>query len=146
VALTINEQGMAKSQEDKVAIAHRLINLTREYGLPDHDVFFDCLTFTLGSGDEEFRASAMATIEAIRQIKAEIPRAHFILGVSNVSFGLKPAARAVLNSVFLHHAREAGLDAAIVHYSKIKPQTQIDPRVWQIADDLVMDRRQFAAV
>jgi 5-methyltetrahydrofolate--homocysteine methyltransferase len=146
VALTINEQGMAKTVEDKIAIGERIIAMTREYGLPDHDVFFDCLTFTLASGDEEFRASGVATIEAIRELKARIPRAHFILGVSNVSFGLKPVARAVLNSVFLDRCREVGLDAAIVHFSKIRPESQVPKEQWRVADDLVFDRREYEKV
>lgn len=145
VALTIDEAGMAKSAESKVAIAERLLALTREYGLPDHDVFLDCLTFTLGSGDEEFRKAGVETIEAIRQILQRHPRVNTVLGVSNISFGLKPAARMVLNSAFLHYALEAGLTSAIVHFSKIKPENQIDPEVWKIASDLVYDRREFAA-
>lgn len=145
VALTIDELGMAKTVEKKVEIAQRLLSLTREYGLPDHDVFIDALTFTLGSGDEEFRQSGMATINAIAEIRAEFPRVNTILGVSNVSFGLKPAARQVLNSVFLHFAREKGLTSAIVHFSKIQPQNRIDSEIWRIATDLVMDRREYAA-
>jgi 5-methyltetrahydrofolate--homocysteine methyltransferase len=144
VALTIDERGMAKSKEEKVAVAERILAMTREYGLPDHDVFFDCLTFTLGSGDEEFRRSAIATIEAIREIKRRYPATNSILGVSNVSFGLKPAARMVLNSAFLHLAREAGLDSAIVHFSKIKPETEIAPEAWRIATELILDQREFA--
>ncbi len=146
VALTIDEDGMAKSCDKKVAIADRIINMTRDYGLPDHDVFFDCLTFTLGSGDEEFRTSAMATLDAIAKIHERYPLANLTLGVSNVSFGLKPAARTVLNSVFLHEALKAGLTSAIVHFSKIKPQDQIEPETWSIASDLVFDRRVFASV
>jgi len=145
VALTIDEKGMAKSVEEKVAIAERILKRTREYGLPDHDVFLDCLTFTLGSGDEEFRASAFATIDAIREVRRLHPRVNTILGVSNVSFGLKPSARQILNSAFLHYCEEAGLTSAIVHFSKIKPESQIDPEVWKIATDLVYDRRKFAA-
>lgn len=145
VALTIDEAGMAKSAESKVAIAERLLALTREYGLPDHDVFLDCLTFTLGSGDEEFRKAGVETIEAIRKILQRHPRVNTVLGVSNISFGLKPAARMVLNSAFLHYALQAGLTSAIVHFSKIKPENQIDPEVWKIASDLVYDRREFAA-
>lgn len=145
VALTIDEAGMAKSAESKVAIAERILALTREYGLPDHDVFLDCLTFTLGSGDEEFRKAGVETIEAIRKILQRHPRVNTVLGVSNISFGLKPAARMVLNSAFLHYALEAGLTSAIVHFSKIKPENQIDPEVWKIASDLVYDRREFAA-
>ena len=144
VALTIDEQGMAKTVEKKTAIADRLLDATRRYGLPDHDVFIDALTFTLGSGDEEFRTSGIATIEAIRQISAKHPRVNTILGVSNVSFGLKPAIRQVLNSTFLHYAREAGLTSAIVHFSKLVPENKIEPEVWQLASDLVFDRRRYA--
>ncbi len=144
VALTIDEDGMAKSREKKFAIAERLIDRTRAAGLPDHDLFIDALTFTLGSGDEEFRESAIETIEAIRMIKAAYPRVNSTLGVSNVSFGLKPAARHVLNAVFLHHAREAGLTSAIVHFSKILPESRIDGEIWKIAEDLVFDQRAFA--
>ena len=144
VALTIDEQGMAKSVEQKVAIADRILARTREYGLPDHDVFLDCLTFTLGSGDEEFRKSAEATIDAIREVRKKHPLVNTILGVSNVSFGLKPAARQILNSAFLHYCEEAGLTSAIVHFSKIKPESQIAPEIWKVASDLVYDRREFA--
>ncbi|MFZ4506693.1 MAG: homocysteine S-methyltransferase family protein [Fimbriimonas sp.] len=144
VALTIDENGMAKSPESKVQIATRIMDLTRSYGLPDHDVFLDCLTFTLGSGDEEFRKSAMATIDAIAEVRRLYPRVNTVLGVSNVSFGLKPAARMILNSVFLSHAEKAGLTGAIVHFSKILPENKIDPEVLRIADDLVYDRREFA--
>lgn len=145
VALTIDESGMAKTADHKSAVAGRLLALTREFGLADHDVFLDCLTFTLGSGDEEFRRSAVETIEAIRNIKARYPRVNFTLGVSNVSFGLKPAARQVLNSAFLHYCLEAGLTSAIVHFSKIRPENRIESDVWRIATDLVFDRRRFAA-
>ncbi|CAN5573080.1 hypothetical protein BH11ARM2_BH11ARM2_16970 [soil metagenome] len=144
VALTIDERGMAKTVEEKVAVARRLLDLTRDYGLADHDVFIDCLTFTLGSGDEEFRSSGVATLEAIRRVREEFPRVNTILGVSNVSFGLKPAARQVINSVFLARAREMGLTSAIVHASKIRPENRVDPEIWRIADDLIHDRRQFA--
>jgi 5-methyltetrahydrofolate--homocysteine methyltransferase len=144
VALTIDELGMAKTAESKVAIAERLLTLTREYGIPDHDVFIDCLTFTLGSGDEEFRVAGIETIEAIRELRKRHPRVNTVLGVSNISFGLKPASRQILNSVFLHYAEEAGLTSAIVHFSKILPQTRIEPEVWKIATDLVFDRREFA--
>ncbi|HVL39933.1 MAG TPA: dihydropteroate synthase, partial [Fimbriimonadaceae bacterium] len=145
VALTIDEQGMAKTREKKVEIAERLLDHTRSYGLPDHDVFIDCLTFTLGSGEEEFRRSASETIEAIREVRSRHPLVNSILGVSNVSFGLKPAARLVLNSAFLHYALEAGLTSAIVHFSKIKPENQIEADIWRIASDLIFDRREFAA-
>lgn len=145
VALTIDEQGMAKSRDEKVAIAERILEQTRAYGLPDHDVFLDCLTFTLGSGDEEFRGAGVETIEAIREVTRRHPNVNTILGVSNISFGLKPAARVVLNSAFLHYATEAGMSSAIVHFSKIKPENQIDNEIWQIASDLVFDKRRFDA-
>jgi 5-methyltetrahydrofolate--homocysteine methyltransferase len=145
VALTIDEDGMAKSASKKLEIAERILSRTREAGVPDHDVFLDCLTFTLGSGDEEFRASGAETIEAIRLVKARHPSVNAILGVSNVSFGLKPALRQILNSTFLHFALEAGLSSAIVHFSKIRPENQIEPDVWKIASDLIFDRREFAA-
>ncbi len=144
VGLTINEQGMAKTRDEKVEVANRILKFTREYGLPDFDVFIDCLTFTLGSGDEEFRDSAIETIEAIREIKSQNPLVNMCLGVSNVSFGLKPAARVILNSAFLSYAQEAGLNSAIVHFSKILPESRIDPEVWKIATDLVFNKREFA--
>lgn len=146
VALTIDEDGMAKSAAKKVEIAERLLAATRAAGLPDHDVFIDALTFTLGSGDEEFRAAGKETINAIAEIHRRHPLVNSILGVSNISFGLKQAARVVLNSAFLHYAREAGLTSAIVHFSKILPENKIEPEVWKIASDLVYDRREFAVV
>ncbi|MBL8047612.1 MAG: homocysteine S-methyltransferase family protein [Chthonomonas sp.] len=144
VGLTIDEDGMAKTADKKVEIALRILDRTRAAGLPDHDVFIDALTFTLGSGDEEFRQAGIETIEAIRRLKELAPRVNTTLGISNISFGLRPAARQVLNSVFLQRCLEAGLTSAIVHFSKIKPQDRIDPEVWQIGDDLVYDRRKFA--
>ena len=144
VALTIDEDGMAKSAAKKVEIAERILKMTREYGLPDHDVFLDCLTFTLGSGDEEFRRAGIETLEAIRLVREKHPLVNFTLGISNISFGLKPAARMVLNSAFLHYCLEVGLTSAIVHFSKILPTSRIEPEVWKIATDLVYDRREFA--
>jgi 5-methyltetrahydrofolate--homocysteine methyltransferase len=145
VGLTIDEDGMAKSVEKKLAIAERLLDRTRKAGLADHDLFLDCLTFTLGSGDEEFRKAGIATVEAISEVKKRFPRVNTILGVSNISFGLKPAARQVLNSAFLHYCREAGLTSAIVDIAKIKPENQIESNIWEVASDLVFDRRKFAA-
>lgn len=145
VALTIDEEGMAKSAERKVQVAHRLLELCREYGIPQHDVFIDCLTFTLGSGEEDGRKTAIETLDAIEQIRAAFPRVNLILGVSNVSFGLNPAARQVLNSAMLSYARERGLNSAIVHFSKILPENQIDPETWKIASDLIFDRREYAS-
>jgi 5-methyltetrahydrofolate--homocysteine methyltransferase len=146
VALTIDEDGMAKTADKKVEIASRILRMTREHGLPDHDVFLDCLTFTLGSGDEEFRAAGIETIEAIKRVRSEHPLVNFTLGISNISFGLKPALRVMLNSAFLHYCREAGLTSAIVHFSKILPESRIEPDIWKLASDLVFDRREFAEV
>ena len=145
VALTIDEKGMAKTTDSKVAIAKRILDIaTRKYGLSASDLIFDTLTFTLGSGDEEFRRAGMSTLDAIRRLKKEIPEAHTILGVSNISFGLAPAVRTVLNSVFLHYALEAGLDAAIVNFKKITPYHKIDPKGRELARKLIFDERQFA--
>jgi 5-methyltetrahydrofolate--homocysteine methyltransferase len=143
VALLIDEQGQARDVDWKLRIAHRIHDLaTGSYGLAPEDLLFDALTFPLGSGQEDLRRDAIATLEAIRRIKAELPGVRTILGVSNVSFGLAPAARQVLNSVFLHEAREAGLDAAIVSPAKILPMHRIDAEQREVALDLVYDRRR----
>lgn len=145
VALTIDERGMAKTKQDKVAIAKRIHDLcVNKYGIPSGDIIFDALTFTLGSGDEEFRKAGIETIEAIRQIKKELPEVHTTLGVSNISFGLSPVARAVLNSVFLHYAIEAGLDSAIVNAKKITPLFKIDEKGRELARQLIFDERKFS--
>ena len=141
VGLTIDEDGMAKTAAKKVEIAERILNETRSYGIADRDVFIDCLTFTLGSGDEEFRRSGIETIEAIRDLKKRHPEVNTLLGISNISFGLKPASRHVLNSAFLHYCREAGLTSAIVHASKIMPESQVDPKLWEIARKIIFDER-----
>jgi 5-methyltetrahydrofolate--homocysteine methyltransferase len=147
VALTIDEDGMAKTARKKFEIAARIRDLaTNKFGLRDEDLIFDTLTFTLGSGDEEFRRSAIDTVEAIRMIKTAWPRCFTSLGVSNVSFGLNPHARHVLNSVFLHYACEAGLDMAIVHASKIMPLYKIDEEGRGIAMDLILDNRRWETV
>ncbi|MCI0706611.1 MAG: methionine synthase [Ignavibacteriae bacterium] len=144
IALTIDEKGMAKKAEHKLAIAKRIYSLTIEkYGMKPHDLIFDTLTFTLGSGDEEFRRAGLDTIEGIRLIKKEFPEVHTILGVSNISFGLAPVVRNVLNSVFLHYAVEAGLDMAIVHASKIMPLYKIDERGRELCRQLIFDERKF---
>jgi 5-methyltetrahydrofolate--homocysteine methyltransferase len=144
IALTINEQGMAKTAESKLAIAKRIYDLVvHKYGMKPHDLIFDTLTFTLGSGDEEFRRSAIETIESLKLIKKELPEVHTSLGVSNISFGLSPVSRQVLNSVFLHYAIEAGLDMAIVHASKIQPLFKIDERGRELARQMIFDERQF---
>jgi 5-methyltetrahydrofolate--homocysteine methyltransferase len=147
IALTIDEQGMAKSAERKLEIARRIYALVVDkYRMRPHDLIFDTLTFTLGSGDEEFRRAGLETIEAIRLIKKEFPAVKTILGVSNISFGLSPATRHVLNSVFLHYAIEAGLDMAIVHASKIMPLYKIDETGRELCRKLIFDERKFEEV
>jgi 5-methyltetrahydrofolate--homocysteine methyltransferase len=145
VALTIDEVGMAKTAQRKLEVAQRIYGIAvDEYGLPPGALIFDDLTFTLATGDPEFATSAIETIEGIRLIKRELPGVLTSLGVSNVSFGLKPAARAALNSVFLHHCVEAGLDAALVHAKEIMPYAEIEPNVRTMCDDLVFNRRPDA--
>ena len=142
IALTIDESGMAKTREKKFEVAERIIDLSvNKYGMREEDLIFDTLTFTLGSGDEEFRKAGIETIEAIRLIKQAHPKTKTILGVSNISFGLNPHSRHVLNSVFLHFAIEAGLDMAIVHASKIMPLAKIDERGRELAKQIVYDER-----
>lgn len=141
VALTINENGMALSAAEKAATARRIHDLAvNKHGLRPGDLMFDALTFTVGSGDETLRDAAIQTLEGIRRIKAELPGVLTVLGVSNISFGLRPAARRVLNSVFLHEAVEAGLDAAIIDASKILPLASIPPADREICLDLLYDR------
>jgi 5-methyltetrahydrofolate--homocysteine methyltransferase len=143
VALLIDEEGQARDVDWKLRIAHRIHDLASgKHGLAPQDLVFDALTFPLGSGQEDLRRDAIATIEAIRRIKAELPGVRTILGVSNVSFGLAPAARQVLNSVFLHEAREAGLDAAIVSPARILPMHRIEEEQREVALDLIYDRRR----
>ncbi len=145
VALTIDEQGQARTRETKVAIASRLIEaLTGEWGMDVEDIIVDSLTFPIATGQEETRRDGLETIEAIREIKRRYPQVQTTLGVSNVSFGLKPAARVVLNSVFLHECVKAGLDSAIVHAAKIVPIARIPEDQRQVALDLVYDRRVWA--
>jgi 5-methyltetrahydrofolate--homocysteine methyltransferase len=116
------------------------------FHLRPHDLILDMLTFTLGSGDEEFRRAGLETLDAIRRIKRELPEVKTILGISNISFGLSPHVRHVLNSVFLHHALEAGLDMAIVHASKIMPLYKIDERGRELCRQLIFDERRFEEV
>jgi len=143
ICLTIDEEGQARTAEWKVRVAKRLYDIAIErYGLEASDLIFDALTFPLSTGDDDLRRDAMETIEAIRRIKSELPGVHTVLGLSNVSFGLKPAARHVLNSVFLHECREAGLDAAIVHAARIMPLHRIDDTQREAALDLIYDRRR----
>jgi 5-methyltetrahydrofolate--homocysteine methyltransferase len=142
ICLAIDEEGQARTADWKVRVCRRIHDIaTSEYGLDPTDLIFDCLTFPLGSGQEDLRKDGIETIEAIRRVKAELPGVSTILGVSNVSFGLKPALRHALNSVFLHECVEAGLDAAIVHAARIQPMHRIDDHVRKLALDLVYDRR-----
>ncbi len=143
VALTIDEQGQARTREHKVAIAERLITeLTGVWGMIEPDIIVDCLTFPIATGQEETRRDGIETIEAIRELKRRHPDVHTTLGVSNVSFGLNPAARQVINSVFLAECVDAGLDSAIVHPSKILPMARIPEKQRTTALDLVYDRRR----
>src|SRR3954468_6723344 len=145
IALTIDEEGMGKTRERKLEIAQRIHGLVvDEHGLAPEALIFDPLTFTLTTGDDEWKPSAVETIEGIRLIKEALPGVKTSLGVSNVSFGVSPVARAVLNSVFLHHAVEAGLDLAMVHPQDVTPYPEIPDEERELADDLVFNRREDA--
>src|SRR3989440_7989396 len=145
IALTIDEVGMAKTAERKVEIAKRIRDIAcDEHGLDPELLIFDCLTFTLTTGDDEWKPSAIETIEGIRRVQAEGPGVKTSLGVSNVSFGVSPRARAVLNSVFLHHCVQAGRDPAMVNPNHITPYAEIGEEERGLADDLVFDRREDA--
>jgi 5-methyltetrahydrofolate--homocysteine methyltransferase len=144
VALTIDEEGQARTAEWKLRVARRLIgDLTTNWDMKVGDILIDALTFPIATGQEETRRDGLETINAIRTLKEEFPEVQTTLGVSNVSFGLNPAARVVLNSVFLHECVQAGLDSAIVHPSKITPMARIDERQKEVALDLIYDRRTF---
>jgi 5-methyltetrahydrofolate--homocysteine methyltransferase len=141
---TIDEEGMARTADGKFAIAQRAYEqATTELALPASDIFFDPLALPISTGIEEDRRNALETVEGIRRIKKELPGCFTILGVSNISFGLNPASRVVLNSVFLHEAVEAGLDAAIVNASKIEPLNRMGEQELKVALDLIYDRREF---
>ncbi|MBM7494946.1 5-methyltetrahydrofolate--homocysteine methyltransferase [Micromonospora luteifusca] len=143
VALLIDEEGQARTQEWKVRVAARLIDdLTGRWGLDRSDILIDALTFPIATGQEETRRDGLETIEAIREITRRYPGVNFTLGISNISFGLNPAARQVLNSVFLHECVQAGLTSAIVHASKILPMSKIPDEQREVALDLVYDRRR----
>ncbi|MEU9776765.1 methionine synthase [Streptomyces sp. NPDC047968] len=142
IALTIDEEGQARTVEAKVAIAERLIeDLTRNWGIEESDILIDTLTFTICTGQEESRGDGIATIEAIRELKRRHPAVQTTLGLSNISFGLNPAARILLNSVFLEECVKAGLDSAIVHASKILPIARFEKEQVDTALDLIYDRR-----
>ncbi|MEU4247320.1 methionine synthase [Amycolatopsis sp. NPDC026612] len=143
VALTIDEEGQARTAQKKADIASRLIaDITGKWGVRTSDIIIDALTFTIATGQEESRRDGIETIEAIREIKRRHPEVQTTLGLSNISFGLNPAARQVLNSVFLHECVQAGLDTAIVHASKILPMARIPDDRRAVALDLVYDRRR----
>ncbi|HVS68548.1 MAG TPA: methionine synthase [Mycobacteriales bacterium] len=145
IALTIDEEGQARTAEWKVRVASRLIeDLTGNWGMLQSDIILDCLTFPIATGQEETRRDGIETIEAIREVKRRYPEVQTTLGLSNVSFGLNPAARQVLNSVFLHECVKAGLDSAIVHASKILPFSRIPEEQRDVALDMVYDRRRPA--
>ncbi|MFJ4281482.1 methionine synthase [Streptomyces massasporeus] len=142
IALTIDEEGQARTAEKKVEIAERLIDdLTGNWGIHEEDILVDCLTFTICTGQEESRKDGIATIEGIRELKRRHPKVQTTLGLSNISFGLNPAARILLNSVFLDECVKAGLDSAIVHASKILPIARFSEEEVQTALDLIHDRR-----
>jgi len=143
ICLAIDEEGQARTADHKVEICKRIYTIaTERYGIEPSDLIFDVLTFPLGSGSEDLRRDGIETIDAIRRVKAQLPGVSTVLGLSNVSFGLKPAIRHVLNSVFLHECREAGLDAAIAHAARIMPMHKIDDHVREVTLDLVYDRRR----
>ena len=143
VALTIDEDGMAKTADGKVAIAKRLVEFARDqHGLPASDLLIDPLTFTICTGNEDDRKLGIETLDAIERIAEELPECQIVLGLSNISFGLRPAARHVLNSVFLDHARRRGMTSAIIHVGKIKPLHQIPENEVTAAEDLIFDRRK----
>ncbi len=142
VALAIDETGQARTAEHKLAVASRLVeDLTGRWGLATSDILVDCLTFPIATGQEETRRDGLETVRAIAAVKKRYPDVQTTLGVSNVSFGLNPAARVVLNSVFLHECRRAGLDSAIVHAARIVPLARIPEEQRQVAYDLVYDKR-----
>ncbi len=141
VALTIDEKGMARKADHKLAIARRIYDLATNAGIAPGDLIFDALTFTLSTGNEEDRRLGIETLEGIRKIKQELPGVKTILGVSNISFGFNPAIRRILNSVFLHYAVEAGLDMAIVHASKILPLYKIEEQERALHEKLIFDQR-----
>ena len=140
---TIDEEGMGRTAEKKFQIAKRAYYAAIEYGINPYEIFFDPLALPISTGIEEDRENGKATIEAMRRIRQELPECHILLGVSNISFGLNPAARQVLNSVFLHEAMQVGMDGAIVSANKILPLAKIEPEYQQVCRDLIYDNRRF---
>ena len=142
VCLAIDEQGMARERDRKVAVLQRLHGLAVSRGLHSADLFLDPLTFTLGSGDPGLAAAGVETLAALPLLKKRMPGAHTLLGVSNISYGLQPGARKIVNAVFLYHAVRRGLDAAIFHAGRILPLNRIAPPEIRLAEDLIFNRRQ----
>ncbi|MCE9596291.1 MAG: methionine synthase [Planctomycetes bacterium] len=143
ICLTIDEDGMAKTADEKVRIAKRIYDIcVNDFKLRPEDLLFDVLTFTICTGNEDDRKLGLETLEGIRRVRQELPGVGLLLGLSNISFGLNAAARHVLNSVYLHHAQEAGLTAAILHSARIEPLHRVDPKARQLAEDLIFDRRR----
>jgi len=142
VALTIDETGMAKTVDDKVKIAKRLVEFAAKFGVPQSDLLIDPLTFTIATGNEDDRKLGLWTLEGIARIREALPDVQIILGLSNISFGLNPPARHVLNSVMLEHALKRGLTGAILHHSKIAPMHKIPEEEVKVAEDLIFDRRR----
>jgi 5-methyltetrahydrofolate--homocysteine methyltransferase len=140
---TIDEDGMARTAEKKFQIAQRAYRQALEFGIPAHELFFDPLALPISTGIEEDRANGKATIEAIRNMRQHLPGCHILLGVSNISFGLSPAARIVLNSMFLHEAMQVGMDGAIVSAAKILPLAKIEPPHQEVCRQLIYDQRRF---
>jgi 5-methyltetrahydrofolate--homocysteine methyltransferase len=140
---TIDEDGMARTAEKKFQIAQRAYRDALEYGIPAHEIFFDTLALPISTGIEEDRENGKATVDSIRMIRDHLPGVHFMLGVSNISFGLSPAARITLNSMFLHEAQQVGMDGAIVSAAKILPLVKIAEEHQQVCRDLIYDRRRF---
>ena len=140
---TIDEEGMARTADRKFQIAQRAYRDAIEFGIPSHEIFYDTLALPISTGIEEDRENGKATIESIRKIRENLPGVHFMLGVSNISFGLSPAARITLNSMFLHEAMQVGMDGAIVSAAKILPLSKIEPEHQEVCRDLIYDNRRF---
>ena len=140
---TIDEDGMARTAEKKFEIAKRAYDAAVDYGIPAHELFYDPLALPISTGIEEDRENGKATVDSIKRIREELPGCHILLGISNISFGLNPAARQVLNSIFLHECMEVGLDGAIVSPNKILPLAKIDEEPLKVCRDLIFDRREF---
>jgi 5-methyltetrahydrofolate--homocysteine methyltransferase len=146
IALSIDEKGMARTTVEKLAITDRIVSISKEYGLNEDQLMIDPLTFTLATGEEEYRDSALQTLEAIRHIKKKYPSIHITLGVSNISFGLKPAARKILNRIYLEHAVNAGLDYAIFHAAEYRPIQEFPANLVELANDLILNKRDTALI